>query len=125
MLHSLHAYIEMLNVVFLYLIEATNDDQSASGEVEKRNVQIKNLEKARKLLKQERDDMQKVIRTLYFPKTTVIIAKCHESCCNIVISIIQELQDTQDKLKLQAKELREAQSQRKMAMDEFTSINEK
>lgn len=41
-----------------------DDDVTSSGDAEKRNVQIKNLEKARKVLKQERDDMQKVRWTL-------------------------------------------------------------
>ena len=39
--------------------------------------------------------------------------------------MFQELQDLQERNKQQTKELREALQQRKLAMDEFTDINEK
>ena len=37
----------------------------------------------------------------------------------------QELTELQDRYKSQTKELKEALSQRKLAMDEFTEINER
>ena len=61
----------------------------------KKAAQAKALEKSNKLIKQEREDLQR------------------------------ELQELQDRTKQQTKELREALQQRKMAMDEFTDINEK
>ena len=50
-------------------------------------------------------------------------------CIFILISMFiftsQELTELQDRYKSQTKELKEALSQRKLAMDEFTEINER
>lgn len=47
-----------------------------------------------------------------------------QSIC-LYICFVKELLDTKEKLKDQGKELKEAHSQRKMAMQEFSELNER
>uniref|UniRef100_A0A673MH55 non-specific serine/threonine protein kinase n=1 Tax=Sinocyclocheilus rhinocerous TaxID=307959 RepID=A0A673MH55_9TELE len=68
---------------------------SARRDLEDSSKQIRSLEKQLKIMKQERDDLQK------------------------------GLQESSEKLKTQGKELKEADSQRKMAMQEFAEVSEK
>lgn len=42
-----------------------------------------------------------------------------------VVCHVQDLMDASEKLKVQSKELKEAHSQRKLAMQEFSELNEK
>lgn len=44
---------------------------------------------------------------------------------NSAVCHVQDLMDASEKLKSQSKELKEAHSQRKLAMQEFSELNEK
>ncbi len=61
----------------------------------KNKAQLRQLEKSNKVLKQEKEDLQR------------------------------DLQELQDRYKSQTKDLRDAITQRKIAMEEFTDINER
>jgi len=75
--------------------DLANVKQELEASEAKKNTQVRALEKSNKTLKQDNDDLHR------------------------------ELQDLSDKYKAQTKELRDALSQRKVAMEEFTDINER
>uniref|UniRef100_A0A673ME29 non-specific serine/threonine protein kinase n=1 Tax=Sinocyclocheilus rhinocerous TaxID=307959 RepID=A0A673ME29_9TELE len=92
-IRGLKEELEMLRkqIVEQHLEQAS----SARRDLEDSSKQIRSLEKQLKIMKQERDDLQK------------------------------GLQESSEKLKTQGKELKEADSQRKMAMQEFAEVSEK
>lgn len=52
----------------------------------------------------------------------MLIVQAQSTCLNCSV---KELLDTKEKLRAQGKELKEAHSQRKMAMQEFSELNER
>lgn len=51
--------------------------------------------------------------------------QCRVTCRFCFVSRLQDMADTQEKLRLQSKELKDAIGQRKLAMTEYTEVSDK
>ena len=95
----------------------------------KKTSQLKQLEKSNKILKQEKEDALRVIYMFSgYPKCLIKERKFSTFFLPWWLSLaisLQDLKELQDRYKSQTKDLRDAIAQRKIAMEEFTDINER
>lgn len=80
---------------------------------------VKTLEKQMKAITQERDELHKVICAQVWP-----MFKCLFGYVSNPL-FLQDVLEATEKLRSQSKELKEAHSQRKLAMQEFSELNER
>lgn len=82
---------------------------------------LKTLEKQVKTLRQEKDEVHKVV----FLSERLCCHGVHTVCPEALLLCEQQLADALDRLRSQTKELKEAHSQRKMALQEFSDLSER
>ncbi|TFK15915.1 Serine/threonine-protein kinase MRCK beta [Platysternon megacephalum] len=93
---------------------------------------LKGLEKQYRTIRQEKEDLHKVIEYLNFSNhgknLKLELVKLHMFFSELLVSssvISHQLVEASERLKAQSKELKDAHQQRKLAMQEFSELNER
>lgn len=81
---------------------------------------LKMLEKQVKMLRQEKDEVHKVV-----PGNEAEAGRSCLLCSEGLVPCEQQLADSLERLRSQSKELKEAHSQRKLALQEFSELSER
>lgn len=85
---------------------------------------LKTLEKQVKSLRQEKDDVHKVV---HLSEVTGVGSSMFSDALLLLLLLLceQQLSDALERLRSQTKELKEAHSQRKLALQEFSDLSER
>lgn len=83
---------------------------------------LKTLEKQVKSLRQEKDDVHKVV---HLSEVTGEGSAMFSDALLLLVPCEQQLSDALERLRSQTKELKEAHSQRKLALQEFSDLSER
>lgn len=83
---------------------------------------LKTLEKQVKSLRQEKDDVHKVV---HLSEVTGVGSAMFSDALLLLVLCEQQLSDALERLRSQTKELKEAHSQRKLALQEFSDLSER